>query len=80
MAIDYAIVGNNSTVFISKFAKYGTLLNVCNKVKMATNKSIDEIIVMLIVRQMFTLIASLHADCEIIHADLKPDNFLMMEK
>lgn len=79
MAIDYAIVGNNSTVFISKFAKYGTLLNVCNKVKMATNKSIDEVIIMLIVKQMFTLISSLHA-AQFIHADLKPDNFLMMEK
>lgn len=79
MAIDYAIVGNNSTVYISKYAKYGTLINVCNKVKMATNKSIDEVIVMLIVKQMFTLISNLHA-AKIIHADLKPDNFLMMDK
>lgn len=79
MAIDYAIIANNSTVYVSKFAKYGTLLNVCNKVKAATNKSIDEIIVMLIVKQMFTLISNLHA-AKMIHADLKPDNFLMMEK
>lgn len=79
MAIDYAIIGNNSTVYISKFAKYGTLLNVCNKVKMVTNKSIDEIIVMLIVKQMFQLISNLHT-AKIIHADLKPDNFLMINK
>lgn len=80
MAIDYAFVGNNSTIYVSKLSKYGTMLDVCNAVKGKTNKNgLDECIVIIIARQMFSMIRLLH-DIKIIHADIKPDNFLLMEK
>lgn len=78
MSIDYAILGNNATVFISKFSKYGTLLNVCNKVKAKTGKNLDEYLVMIVSIQMLSILKQLH-DTRIIHADIKPDNFLIMK-
>lgn len=79
MAVDFAMIGNNATIFASKFSKYGTILDVCNKVKQSTNKIIDECIVMILVKQMFTIIEHFHK-AKFIHADVKPDNFLLMEK
>lgn len=78
MSIDFAIIGNNATVFASKFSKYGTLLNVCNKIKMTTGKNMDEFIVMVLATQMFSLTNYLHK-ARIIHGDIKPDNFLVMK-
>lgn len=78
MSIDYAILGNNATVFVSKFSKYGTLLNVCNKVKTKTRKNLDEDLVMILSIQMLSILKCLH-EARIIHADIKPDNFLIMK-
>lgn len=79
MSIDYAILGNNATIFISKFSKYGTLLNVCNKVKTTTTKNLDEYLVMILSIQMLSILKYLHA-ARIIHADIKPDNFLIIKQ
>lgn len=79
MAVDFAMIGNNATTFASKFSKYGTILNVCNKVKQATNKPIEECIVMILVKQMFVIMEHFH-QAKFIHADVKPDNFLLMDK
>ncbi|XP_017045661.1 uncharacterized protein LOC108091137 [Drosophila ficusphila] len=75
--IDYALVGNNSSVYISEFSEYGSLINVCNKVKSATNRNMDEYVVMHLSCQMLDIVDHLHA-MGIIHADIKPDNFLLM--
>lgn len=79
MAVDFAIIGNNATIFASKFAKHGTIINVFNKVKQTTNKNIDECIVMLLTKQMVTIVEHFHK-ANFIHADIKPDNFLLMDK
>lgn len=79
MAVDYAVIGNNATIYASKFSKYGTILNVCNKVKQVTNKCIEECIVMLLVKQMLTIVEQFHK-AKFIHADIKPDNFLLMDR
>lgn len=79
MFIENALIGNNATVFVSKFSNYETLLNVCNCVKTSTGKNMDESIVMILMKQMISLIDELHK-AKIIHGDLKPDNFLLMEK
>lgn len=78
MSIEYAIIGNNSTVFVSKYSKYGTLLNVCNKVKQLTSKNLDEYLVMILASQILSMVKYLHA-AQIIHGDIKPDNFLVIE-
>lgn len=79
MAVDFAVIGNNSTIYASKFSKHGTLLDVCNKVKQETNKNIEECVVLIIVKQMLTIMEHFHK-ANLIHADVKPDNFLLMDK
>ncbi|KAH8372739.1 hypothetical protein KR009_004288 [Drosophila setifemur] len=75
--IEYALVGNNSSIYISEFSEYGSLIGVCNKVKCNTNKNLDEYVVMHLSCQMLDIVDHLHA-MGIIHADIKPDNFLLM--
>ncbi|KAH8288986.1 hypothetical protein KR054_003667 [Drosophila jambulina] len=74
---DYALVGNNCSVYISDFSDYGSLISVCNKVKSATSKNLDEYVVMHLSCQMLDIVDHLHA-LGIIHADIKADNFLLM--
>ncbi|BFG03263.1 uncharacterized protein DMAD_02561 [Drosophila madeirensis] len=77
MHIDYALVGNNSSVYISELSEYGSLINVCNKIKKQTNKNLDEYVVMHMSCQLLDIVDHLHA-MGIIHADIKPDNILVM--
>lgn len=77
MSVDYAIVGNNASVLVSSFSRYGNILDICNVVKRTTNKNVDEFIAMIITSQILSIIDHLHS-CLIIHADIKPDNFLLM--
>lgn len=79
MSIDFAVIGNNATIYASRFAKYGTLLDVCQKIQQKTGKAIDECIIMLLVKQMITILEHFH-EAKFIHADIKPDNFLLMDK
>lgn len=79
MRIDYAVVANNASVLISEFSQYGSLIDVCNKIKTATNKNVDEYVAMLLTTQILTIIDHLHG-CRIIHADIKPDNFILLNK
>ncbi|KAH8296918.1 hypothetical protein KR044_000821 [Drosophila immigrans] len=78
MHIDYALVGNNSSVYISEFSEYGSLISVCNKYKKHTNKNVDEYVVMVLCCQLLDIVDHLHA-MGIIHADIKADNFLLMK-
>uniref|UniRef100_A0A182N281 BUB1 N-terminal domain-containing protein n=1 Tax=Anopheles dirus TaxID=7168 RepID=A0A182N281_9DIPT len=77
MHIDYAIIGNNASIFVSPFSQYGTILDVCNLINGATNRNMDEFIAMILTAQMLSIVDHLHS-CQIIHADIKPDNFLVM--
>lgn len=79
MSIDYSIIGNNSSIFVSSFSSFGTIIDVCNKHKAATNRNVDEYVVMVLASQMLNIIDHLHS-CKIIHGDVKPDNFLLMRK
>lgn len=79
MQIDFAIIANNSSVLITDFSKYGSIIDVCNKFQMATNRNLEEHVVMVLTSQLLSIIGHLHR-CKIIHADIKPDNFLVMSK
>lgn len=79
MSIHFAVIGNNATIYASEFAKHGTLLDVCQKIQQKTGKAIDECIIMILAKQMITIVEHFHK-AKFIHADIKPDNFLLMDK
>lgn len=79
LSIDYAIIGKDASVMVSQFSNYGSLVNVFNRHKTVTQQYIDESIVMILANQMLKIIDHLHA-ANIIHADIKPDNFLLMRR
>ena len=78
MQVQCALIGNNASVLVSEFSKYGTLIDVCNKHRSSTGRNMDEYVVMVITSQILSIIDHLHA-MYIIHADIKPDNFLLMQ-
>ncbi|KAL7035447.1 hypothetical protein ACKWTF_008376 [Chironomus riparius] len=77
MTITAAVIAPNASVLISEFSQYGSLLDINNRVRQATTKVMHESLVMHFTSQIFNIVAHLH-DCKIIHADIKPDNFLLM--
>ena len=79
MHVDYALIGNNCSVLVSPFSPYGSIIAVCNKIKKHTNRNVDEYVVMLLTCELLEIIDHLHA-LEIIHADIKADNFLVIQK
>ncbi|KAJ6636323.1 Mitotic checkpoint serine/threonine-protein kinase BUB1, partial [Pseudolycoriella hygida] len=79
MTPEYAIVGNNATLIFASFSPYGTLLDVVNNVFNRTGKNVDETVVFILAFQMLVIIEQLHRG-DILHLDLKPDNFLVMKK
>ncbi|XP_036338653.1 uncharacterized protein LOC118748389 [Rhagoletis pomonella] len=78
MSIDYALIGNNASVLISPFSKHGSLITVCNKIKKHTLRNVDEYVVMLLACELLSIIDHLHS-INIIHADIKADNFILMK-
>lgn len=79
MMIDHALIGNNSSILISNFSQFGSLISVCNKIKKHTMKNVDEYVVMLMACELLEIMDHLHA-VNIIHADIKADNILLFNK
>lgn len=79
ITIPCGIIGNNSSILVSDFSPFGTLIDISNAVRTATGRCIDEIIIFYIAKQLLSIFHHLHA-AQIIHADVKPDNFLLINK
>ncbi|XP_012270079.1 uncharacterized protein LOC105694202 isoform X2 [Orussus abietinus] len=77
MDITMAYIADNGSVLVSEFSKYGTLLAVTNDVKMSSGKSLNEILCIYFTIEMLQIVEYLQK-CQIIHGDIKPDNFLLM--
>lgn len=72
-----AYVTNNGSVLVSEYSKFGTLLAVTNQIKIATGKPLKETLAVFFTIEMLQIVEYLHK-CQIIHGDIKPDNFLLM--
>ncbi|XP_034939383.1 uncharacterized protein BubR1 [Chelonus insularis] len=77
MDVSKVYVANNGSVLVSEYSKYGTLLAVTNQVKIATGKPLSEPLAIFFTIEMLQIVEYLHK-CQIIHGDIKPDNFLLM--
>ncbi|KZC12882.1 Mitotic checkpoint serine/threonine-protein kinase BUB1 [Dufourea novaeangliae] len=77
MDVSMAYVANNSSVLVSEYSKFGTLLAVTNQIKIATGKPLVEHLAIFFTIEMLQIVEYLHK-CQIIHGDIKPDNFLLM--
>jgi checkpoint serine/threonine-protein kinase len=78
MQVSAAVVAPNASVLISEFSPFGTLLEINNIIRQATSKVMHESLVMHFTSQILSIVSHLHNKCNIIHADIKPDNFLLM--
>lgn len=77
MDVSMAYVANNSSVLVSEYSRFGTLLAVTNQIKIATGKPLLEHLAIFFTIEILQIVEYLHK-CQIIHGDIKPDNFLLM--
>lgn len=77
MDISTAIIAPNASIIATEFSPFGSLLDINNKIRQATTKVMHESLVMHFSAQICNIIRHLHQN-KIIHADIKPDNFLLM--
>uniref|UniRef100_A0A8C2P3E1 Mitotic checkpoint serine/threonine-protein kinase BUB1 n=1 Tax=Capra hircus TaxID=9925 RepID=A0A8C2P3E1_CAPHI len=66
----------NGSVLVGDLYSYGTLLNAINLYKNTPEKVMPQALVLAFAIRMLCMIQQIH-DCEIIHGDIKPDNFIL---
>ncbi|CAK6969581.1 mitotic checkpoint serine/threonine-protein kinase BUB1 [Scomber scombrus] len=69
---------NNGSVLLGKLHNYGTLLNAVNIYKTLSDKVMPQPLVMYFTVCILHMVEQLH-NIHIIHADVKPDNFMLGE-
>ncbi|XP_067429364.1 mitotic checkpoint serine/threonine-protein kinase BUB1 isoform X1 [Thunnus thynnus] len=70
---------NNGSVLLGKLHNYGTLLNAVNIYKTLSDKVMPQPLVMYFTICILHMVEQLHS-IRIIHADVKPDNFMLGER
>ncbi|XP_032399512.1 mitotic checkpoint serine/threonine-protein kinase BUB1 [Etheostoma spectabile] len=70
---------HNGSVLLGELHNYGTLLNAVNVYKTQSDKVMPQPLVMYFTVCILHMVEQLHA-ARIIHADVKPDNFLLGER
>ncbi|KAK2855846.1 hypothetical protein Q5P01_004581 [Channa striata] len=70
---------NNGSVLLAELHNYGTLLNAVNSYKTLADKVMPQPLVMYFTICILHMVEQLHS-VHIIHADVKPDNFLLGER
>ena len=77
MKIEKAIVAQNNGVLVTEFTPFGSIVDVFNKHMKETSHHVDEYVVMVLTTQLLSIVDYLHS-CKIIHANLKPNNFMVI--
>lgn len=72
----YFLLGDQASILTSEFMPCGSLLDVANTVKQKSGKAIKENVCIHFCIEMLKVVQAMH-EVQIIHADLKPDNFLV---
>ncbi|XP_053193454.1 mitotic checkpoint serine/threonine-protein kinase BUB1 [Scomber japonicus] len=70
---------NNGSVLLGKLHNYGTLLNAVNIYKTLSDKVMPQPLVMYFTVCILHMVEQLH-NIHVIHADIKPDNFMLGER
>ncbi|CAL4097009.1 unnamed protein product, partial [Meganyctiphanes norvegica] len=76
MRINRGYFYSNGSILVNDYHKYGTLLNVINKYKVSGVPLPEELAIFIMV-EVLTVLEAVH-QTKIIHADIKPDNFLVL--
>ncbi|XP_008847440.1 mitotic checkpoint serine/threonine-protein kinase BUB1 [Nannospalax galili] len=66
----------NGSILVGELYSYGTLLNAINLYKNTPEKVMPQALVISFAIKMLFMIEQVH-NCEIIHGDIKPDNFIL---
>ncbi|XP_063883652.1 uncharacterized protein LOC135112755 [Scylla paramamosain] len=75
MKSDRGYFFSSGSVLVNQYHAFGTLLDVVNKYR-AIGKTMPEDIAMFFMIEILSILEAVH-NCNIIHADIKPDNFLV---
>ncbi|KAB0797214.1 hypothetical protein PPYR_08208 [Photinus pyralis] len=76
MDIQLGYFSDQISVFVSEFCPSGSLLDVVNSFKRKTGYTIKQSVCMYFCIEMLKIVSAMHK-AKIIHADIKPDNFLV---
>ncbi|KAL1786667.1 mitotic checkpoint serine serine/threonine-protein kinase BUB1 isoform X2 [Sigmodon hispidus] len=66
----------NGSILVGELYSYGTLLNAINLYKNTPEKVMPQALVITFAIRILYMLQQVHS-CEIIHADIKPDNFIL---
>uniref|UniRef100_A0A8C9NMQ1 BUB1 mitotic checkpoint serine/threonine kinase n=1 Tax=Serinus canaria TaxID=9135 RepID=A0A8C9NMQ1_SERCA len=69
----------NGSVLVGELHNYGTLLNAVNIYKKLPEKVMPQALVIYFAVKILHMVEELHS-CQIIHGDIKPDNFILGER